>query len=113
MRFLNISQNLPFKTFLHKAHKSHRTIDSIDTCLASGDVIELMKFRISENDKDQLKGTYYDTSNSKLPLRIEHLELVLYLQYANAIEKFKAVVTDWATYECISCEWLLGRISVM
>ena len=61
----------------YKARKSHRTIDSIDTCLASGVVIELMKLRISENDKDQLKGTYYDTSNSKLPLRMEHLELVL------------------------------------
>ena len=56
----------------YKARKSHRTIDSIDTCLASGDVIELMKLRISENDEDQLKGTYYDTSNSKLPLRMRH-----------------------------------------
>ena len=51
----------------YKARKSHRTIDSIDTCLASGDVIELMKHRISENEEDQLKGTYYDTSNNKLP----------------------------------------------
>ena len=84
-------------------------MDSIDTCLASGDVIELMKHRISENDEDQLKGTYYDTSNSKLPLRMEHLELVLYFQYANAIEEFKAAVT---TYECISCERLLRRKSV-
>ena len=41
----------------YKARKLHRTIDSIDTCLASGDVIELMKLRISENDEDQLKGT--------------------------------------------------------
>ena len=41
----------------YKARKSHRTIDSIDTCLASGDVIELMKLRISENDEDQLRGT--------------------------------------------------------
>ena len=72
----------------YKARKSHRTIDSIDTCLASGDVFELMKLRISEHDEDQLKGTYYDTSNSKLPLRMEHLDLVLYFQYANAIEEF-------------------------
>ena len=28
---------------LYKARRSHRTIDSIDTCLASGDVVELMK----------------------------------------------------------------------
>ena len=56
-----------------------------------------------------MKDTYYDTSNSKLPLRWEHLELVLYFQYANAIEKFKAAVTDQATYECISCERLLQR----
>ena len=96
----------------YKAHKSHRTIDSIDTCLASGDVIELMKLRISENDEDQLRGTYYDTSNNKLPLRMQHLELVLYFQYANAIEEFKAAVTDQATYECISCERLLRRKSV-
>ena len=95
----------------YKARKSHRTIDSIDTCLAS-DVIELMKLRISENDEDQLKGTYYDTSNNKLPLRMEHLELVLYFQYATAIEEFKAAVTDQATYECISCERLLRRKSV-
>ena len=87
----------------YKAPKSHRTIDSIDTCLASGDVIELMKLRISENDEDQLRGTYYDTSNNNLPLRMEHLELVLYFQYATAIEEFKAAVTDQATYECISC----------
>ena len=93
----------------YKACKSHRTIDSIDTCLASGDVIELMKLRISENDEDQLRGTYYDTSNNKLPLRMEHLELVLYFQYATAIEEFKAAVTDQATYECISCERLLRR----
>ena len=97
----------------YKARKSHRTIDSIDTCLASGDVIELMKLRISENDEDQLRGTYYDTSNNKLPLKMEHLELVLYFQYANAIEEFKAAVTDQATYECISCERLLRRKSVM
>ena len=96
----------------YKACKSHRTIDSIDTCLASGDVIELMKLRISENDEDQLRGTYYDTSNNKLPLRMEHLELVLYFQYATAIEEFKAAVTDQATYECISCERLLRRKSV-
>ena len=96
----------------YKARKSHRTIDSIDTCLASGDVIELMKLRISENDEDQFRGTYYDTSNNKLPLRMEHLELVLYFQYANAIEEFKAAVTDQATYECISCERLLRRKSV-
>ena len=96
----------------YKARKSHRTIDSIDTCLASGDVIELMKLRISENDEDQLRGTYYDTSNNKLPLRMQHLELVLYFQYANAIEEFKAAVTDQATYECISCERLLRRKSV-
>ena len=51
----------------YKARKSHKTIDSIDTCLASGDVIEVMKLRISEHDEDQLKDTYYDTSNSKLP----------------------------------------------
>ena len=92
----------------YKARKSHRTIDSIDTCLASGDVIELMKLRISENDEDQLRGTYHDTSNNKLPLRMEHVELVLYFQYANAIEEFKAAVT----YECISCERLLWRKSV-
>ena len=96
----------------YKARKSHRTIDSIDTCLASGDVIELMKLRISENDEDQLRGTYYDTSNNKLPLRMKHLELVLYFQYATAIEEFKAAVTDQATYECISCERLLRRKSV-
>ena len=96
----------------YKARKSHRTIDSIDTCLASGDVIELMKLRISENDEDQLRGTYYDTSNNKLPLRMQHLELVLYFQYANAIEEFKAAVTDQATYECISCKRLLRRKSV-
>ena len=96
----------------YKARKSHRTIDSIDTCLASGDVIELMKLRISENDEDQLRGTYYDTSNNKLPLRMEHLELVLYFQYVTAIEEFKAAVTDQATYECISCERLLQRKSV-
>ena len=96
----------------YKARKSHRTIDSIDTCLASGDVIELMKLRISENDEDQLRGTYYDTSNNKLPLRMEHLRLVLYFQYATAIEEFKAAVTDQATYECISCERLLRRKSV-
>ena len=71
-----------------------------------------MKLRISENDEDQLKGTSYDTSISKLPLRMEHLELVLYFQYANAIEDFKAAVTDQATYECISCDRLLHRISV-
>ena len=71
-----------------------------------------MKLTISENDEDQLKGTYYDTSNSKLPLRMEHLELVLYFQYTYAIEEFKAVVTDQATYECISCERLLRRKSV-
>ena len=35
----------------------------------------MMKLRISENDEDQLRGTYYDTSNNKLPLRMEHLEL--------------------------------------
>ena len=83
----------------YKACKSHRTIDSIDTCLASGDVNELMKLRISENDEDQLRGTYYDTSNNQLPLRMEHLELVLYFQYATAIDEFKAAVTDQATYE--------------
>ena len=92
----------------YKARKIHRTIDSIDTCLASGDVIELMKLGISENDEDQLKGTYYDTSNSKLPLRMEHLELVLYFQYANAIEKFEAAVTDQA----IMSDRLLWRKSV-
>ena len=71
-----------------------------------------MKLRISENDEDQLKGTYYDTSNNKLPLRMEHLELVLYFQYANAIEEFKAAMTGQATYECIRCERLLRRKSV-
>ena len=71
-----------------------------------------MKLRISENDEDQLKGTYYDTSNSKLPLRMEHFELVLYFQYANAIEELKATLTDQETYECISCESLLLRKSV-
>ena len=71
-----------------------------------------MKLRISEHDEDQLKCTYYDTSNSKLPLRMEHLELVLHCQYANAIEEFKATMTDQATYECISCERLLRRNSV-
>ena len=40
---------------------------------------------------------------------MEHLELVLYFQYANAIEEFKAAVTDQATYECISCERLLRK----
>ena len=44
---------------------------------------------------------------------MKHLELVLYFQYANAIEEFKAAVTDQATYECISCERLLRRKSVM
>ena len=77
-----------------KARKSQRTIDSIDTCLASGDVIELMKLRISENDEDQLKGTYYDTSNNKLPLRMEHLELVLYFQYATAHASRSVAVTS-------------------
>ena len=96
---------------LYKACRSHRIIHSIDTCLASGDVIQLIKLRISENDEDQLKGTYYDTSNSKQPLRMEHSELVLYFQYANAIEEFKAAVTDLETYECISCERLLRRKS--
>ena len=70
-----------------------------------------MKLRISENDEDQLRGTYYDTGNNKLPLRMEHLELVLYFQYPTAIEGFKAAVTDQATYECISCERLLRRKS--
>ena len=43
---------------------------------------------------------------------MEHLELVLYFQYANAIEEFKAAVTDQATNECISCERQLRRKSV-
>ena len=43
---------------------------------------------------------------------MEHLELVLYFQYANAIEEFKATVNDQATYECIICERLLWRKSV-
>ena len=73
----------------------------------------MIKLGISENDEYQLKGTYYDTSNSKLPLSMEHLELVLYFQYANAIEESKDAVTDQATYECISCERLLQRKSVM
>ena len=96
----------------YKARKSHTTIDSIDTCLASSIVIELLKLGISENDEDQLKGTYYDTSNSKLPLGMKHLELVVYFQYANAIEEFKAAVSGPATYEFISCERLLRRKSV-
>ena len=104
MHYPNLRQLLKY---FYKACKSHRTIDSIDTCLASSDVIELMKLRISENDENQLKSTYYDTSNSKLPLRMEHLELLFYFQYANAIEEFKASVTDQATYECISCKRLL------
>ena len=48
-----------------------------------------MKLGISENDEDQLKGTYYDTSNSKLPLQMEHLELVLYFQYAKPLKNLK------------------------
>ena len=58
MHYPNLRQLL--KHF-YKARKSHRTIDSIETCLASGDVIELMKLGIIENDEDQLRGTYYDT----------------------------------------------------
>ena len=102
----------PPTTFHRHEQNNNRTIDSIDTYLASGDEIELMKLRISESNEDQLRGTYYDTSNNKLPLRMEHLELVLYFQYATAIEEFKAAVTDQATYECISCERLLRRKSV-
>ena len=37
---------------------------------------------------------------------------MLYFQYANAIEEFKAAMTDQANYECISCERLLQRKSV-
>ena len=98
LHYLNLRRLLKY---FYKACKSHRTIDSTDTCLASGDVIELMKLRISENNEDQLKGTQYDTSNNKLPLRMENLELVLYFQHANAVEKLKAAMADQSTYECI------------
>ena len=59
-----------------------------------------MKLRISENDEDQLEGTYYDTSNSELPIRMEHLELVLYFQYANAIEEFKQLMSALGARGC-------------
>ena len=32
---------------------------------------------------------------------MENLELVLYFQHANAIEKLKAAMADQSTYECI------------
>ena len=61
-----------------------------------------MKLRISENDEDQLRGTYYDTNNNKIPLRMEHLELVLYFQYANAIEEFKVVSSEFYFHKPIT-----------
>ena len=93
---------------LYKAHKSYRTIDSIETCLASGDLIELMKLRISKNDKDQLQGTYCDTSNSKLPSRhskikscicdpilkwgLWRLQRVLSYAYVYAVQNFSSIL---------------------
>ena len=72
-----------------------------------------MKLRISENDKDQLKGTYYDTSNSKLPLRMENFSRNAPVCENASIRRYVCCDPSHAMAECQKTSCLQSALTPM
>ena len=78
---------------IYVARNAHLTIDIIDSSLADGDIAQLVKLKISEADETEFDNVYNAINDGEEddPLRIPNLDTVLYFQYSDAINEFKAI----------------------